>query len=56
MSEITRLLDDYANGNREVLDELLPLVYNELRRLAHTYLNRERDGMTLQTHWFTKHI
>ena len=49
MSEITRLLDDYANGNREVLDELLPLVYNELRRLAHTYLNRERGGMTLQT-------
>lgn len=49
MSEITRLLDDYAKGNREVLDELLPMVYNELRRLAHTYLNRERDGMTLQT-------
>jgi len=49
MSEITRLFDDYTNGNREVLDELLPLVYNELRRLAHTYLNRERDGMTLQT-------
>ncbi len=49
MSEITRLLDEYTNGNREVLDELLPLVYNELRRLAHSYLNRERDGMTLQT-------
>ena len=49
MSEITRLLDDYTNGNREVLDELLPLVYNELRRLAHSFLNRERHGMTLQT-------
>lgn len=49
MSEITRLLEDYTNGNREVLDKLLPLVYNELRRLAHSYLNRERDGMTLQT-------
>lgn len=49
MSEITRMLEDYANGNREVLDRLLPLVYNELRRLAHSYLNRERRGVTLQT-------
>jgi len=49
MSEITRLLEDYTNGNRAVLDKLLPLVYNELRRLAHSYLNRERQGMTLQT-------
>ena len=48
MSEITRLLDDYTNGNREVLDELLPLVYNELRRLAHSYLAGERQGITLQ--------
>jgi len=29
------MLEDYRNGNREVLDELLPLVYGELRRLAH---------------------
>jgi len=49
MNEITRLLDDYAKGNRAVLDELLPLVYGELRRLAHSYLTRERSGMTLQT-------
>lgn len=49
MSEITKLLDDYTNGNREALDELLPLVYNELRRLAHSYLNHEREGVTLQT-------
>lgn len=49
MSEITVLLEDYAKGNREVLDRLLPLVYNELRRLAHSYLNRERQGVTLQT-------
>lgn len=49
MSEITKLLADYTNGNREVLDELLPLVYNELRRLAHSYLTREREGLTLQT-------
>lgn len=49
MSEITRLLDDYAKGNRAVLDELLPLVYGELRRLAHSYLARENSCTTLQT-------
>lgn len=49
MSEITKLLDEYAGGNRKVLDELLPLVYNEMRRLAHSYLNHERKGITLQT-------
>ncbi len=49
MSEITKLLDDYTNGNREVLDKLLPLVYGELRRLAHSYLRNERQNLTLQT-------
>jgi len=49
MSEATKLLGQYTNGNREVLDELLPLVYSELRRLAHSYLNRERKDSTLQT-------
>lgn len=49
MSEITKLLDEYTNGNREVLDKLLPIVYNELRRLAHSYLTRERKDLTLQT-------
>lgn len=49
MSEVTKLLDDYTNGDRAALDELLPLVYNELRRLAHSYLNRERSDITLQT-------
>lgn len=49
MSEITQLLEDYTNGNREVLDELLPLVYQELRRLAHSYLRGERQDLTLQT-------
>ena len=49
MSEVTRLLEDYTNGNREVLDKLLPLVYNELRRLAHSYLKSERQDLTLQT-------
>jgi RNA polymerase sigma factor (TIGR02999 family) len=49
MSEITKLLEDYTNGNRACLDELLPLVYNELRRLAHSYLKSERQDLTLQT-------
>ncbi|MEP6922426.1 MAG: sigma-70 family RNA polymerase sigma factor [bacterium] len=47
-SEITRLLQESA-GNREALDRLLPLVYNELRRLAHHYLTHERPDHTLQT-------
>lgn len=49
MSEITKLLDDYTNGKREVLDKLLPIVYGELRRLAHSYLRDERRDITLQT-------
>jgi len=49
MSKITKMLEDYRNGNREVLDELLPLVYGELRRLAHSYLRSERQDLTLQT-------
>ena len=49
MNEVTKLLEAYSNGNREVLDELLPLVYDELRRLAHNYLRRERAEHTLQT-------
>jgi RNA polymerase sigma factor (TIGR02999 family) len=49
MSEITKLFEDYTNGNKEVLDELLPLVYQELRRLAHSYLRSERQDLTLQT-------
>jgi RNA polymerase sigma factor (TIGR02999 family) len=47
--EVTRLLQDWSVGNREALDKLLPLVYNELRRLAHSYLTHERPEHTLQT-------
>ena len=46
--EITQLLIDYGAGKREVLDEILPLVYDELRRIAANYLNRERADHTLQ--------
>ena len=46
--EITHLLADWANGDRRALDALMPLVYEELRRLADSYLRRERTGHTLQ--------
>src|SRR5882724_3377579 len=47
--EVTQLLMDWSDGNTAALKELMPLVYRELRRLARQYLNRERDGHTLQT-------
>lgn len=45
---ITQLLGQWQNGNQEALSELTPLVYRELRRLAQSYLSRERPGHTLQ--------
>ena len=47
--EITQLLAEWSDGNQGALDKLYPLVYKELRRLAHGYLRRERKGHTLQT-------
>jgi len=47
--EITQLLAEWSKGNQAALDKLYPLVYKELRRLAHSYLRRERKGHTLQT-------
>ena len=46
---ITRLLDDLGSGNREAVNRLLPLVYEELQRMAHGQLRREREGHTLNT-------
>ena len=46
--DITALLGQWQSGNQSALDELTPLVYKELRRLAQSYLNRERPGHTLQ--------
>ena len=46
--EVTRQLNYWSVGNRDALDKLLPLVYNELRRLAHSYLTKERSDHTLQ--------
>jgi RNA polymerase sigma factor (TIGR02999 family) len=47
--EVTQLLVDWSNGNQAALDRLMPLVYEELHRLAHRYMNRERPGNSLQT-------
>lgn len=46
--EITRLLTEVTNGNREAVDQLIPLVYSELRQMARRYLRRERRDHTLQ--------
>jgi len=40
--QVTQLLVDWRNGNRAALDELMPLVSNELRMLARRYTSRER--------------
>jgi RNA polymerase sigma factor (TIGR02999 family) len=48
-NKVTQLLADWRQGNGEALNALIPLVYDELRRLAHNHLNRERSGHTLQS-------
>jgi len=48
-SDVSRLLIDWGNGDQAALDELIPLVYAELRRLAGRYMRRESEGHTLQT-------
>ena len=47
--DITGMLRDTSGGNAEVLDRILPLVYEELRRQARNFLRRERKDHTLQT-------
>ncbi len=47
--EITDVLRAWSRGDPAALDQLLPLVDGELRRLAHAYMGRERQGHTLQT-------
>jgi len=47
--EVTQLLVDWSNGDQSALDRLMPLIDEELRRLAHRYMSRERAGHTLQT-------
>ena len=45
---ITQILFELKNGEQHALDELLPLVYDQLRRLANSYLRKERSNHTLQ--------
>jgi RNA polymerase sigma-70 factor, ECF subfamily len=47
--DVTDLLNDWSNGDQDALNRLMPLVYDELHRLASRYLRRERVGHTLQT-------
>jgi RNA polymerase sigma factor (TIGR02999 family) len=47
--ELSELLLHWGNGDREALEAILPLVYNELRRLARSNLRRHRPNHTLQT-------
>jgi len=46
---VTLLLQKWQDGHPEALDALIPLVYRELRRLAHAHLRNERSDHTLQT-------
>src|SRR6185437_5614266 len=47
--EVTRLLQAWGAGDESALERLMPLVYNELHRLAHRYMAGEQPGQTLQT-------
>jgi RNA polymerase sigma factor (TIGR02999 family) len=48
-TEVNRLLENWRRGDRSAIEQLTPLVYSELRRIAHRYMQGERDGHTLQT-------
>jgi RNA polymerase sigma factor (TIGR02999 family) len=48
-ADLSRLFADWEKGDPEAFDQLIPLVYGELRSLASRYLRRERRGVTLDT-------
>lgn len=48
-SGVTQLLVDWRQGDRQALDKLTPIVYQELRQLARRYMRHERTGHVLQT-------
>ena len=48
-NEVTQLLLAWSDGDKAALEELTPLVYAELHRLAERYMRRERPGHPLQT-------
>jgi RNA polymerase sigma-70 factor (ECF subfamily) len=47
--EVTQLLNAWRGGDQAALNKLIPLIHDELHRLAHIYMLRERKGHTLQT-------
>ncbi|HYJ90922.1 MAG TPA: sigma-70 family RNA polymerase sigma factor [Pyrinomonadaceae bacterium] len=47
--QISRLLTDWSNGNQRALDQLMPLVYEELRRMARNYLRQQPANHSFQT-------
>jgi RNA polymerase sigma factor (TIGR02999 family) len=47
--EVTELLRRWTDGDHQALDELMPVIYKQLRRLAHYHLQNERNGHTLQS-------
>jgi RNA polymerase sigma-70 factor, ECF subfamily len=47
--EVTQWLHEWSNGDQAALDRLLPVVYDELRQMAHRYMARQNPGHTLQT-------
>lgn len=46
--DLTQLLGEWGGGDRQALDELMPLVYEELRRMAHRHMAQERGDHTIQ--------
>jgi len=48
-NEVTQSLLDWSEGDKAAIDRLMPVVYDELRKLAHYHMGRERRGHTLQT-------
>ncbi|HNQ14286.1 MAG TPA: sigma-70 family RNA polymerase sigma factor [Pyrinomonadaceae bacterium] len=48
-NQITALLIDWSKGDQTALEQLMPLVYDELRQMAHRYMRRQHSGHTFQT-------
>ena len=46
---VSKLLEQWNHGDREALDKLMPLVYEELRKMARRYMSRQNSDATLQT-------
>jgi RNA polymerase sigma-70 factor, ECF subfamily len=49
MHSVTQLLEQWDHGDREALDKLMPLIYEELRKMARRYTNQQNHGHRLQT-------